>query len=262
LLTGQDDADVTASYRNFLASTFGKNAGEIIARGLPRAAGMDFAHWGEGNIMPGSDAIMAFTEKRKLEDMERDWAKSMTGPAVGDVFNLMAAVRDVSNGDYLNGLIRMAPEIIKAPAEAFRLGQRGFVNNLTGQKLPMSASAYDIALTLLAIDPAKQAEYQEVSRDAAGLRNMRELASSNIVRHMEQAYTRGDQGMFNSWMGEAQRWQMEHPGMVPPQVGFQRELENHMRQSAQAQGMGLPVGVAPRDIGARGALRYGNIGQP
>jgi hypothetical protein len=126
----------------------------------------------------------------------------------------------------------------------------------------MSANAYDIALTLLAIDPAKQAEYQEVSRDAAGLRNMRELASSNIVRHMEQAYTRGDQGMFNTWMGEAQRWQMEHPGMVPPQVGFQRELENHMRQSAQAQGMGLPVGVAPRDIGARGALRYGNIGQP
>jgi hypothetical protein len=76
---------------------------------------------------------------------------------------------------------------------------------------------------------------------------------------MEVAYTRGDQGMFNSWMGEAQKWQLEHPGMVPPQVGFQRELANHMRQSAQAQGMGLPLGVTPRDISARGALRYGNI---
>jgi hypothetical protein len=258
-LTGQDDTDITASYRNFLASTFGKNAGEIIARGLPRAAGMDFAHWGEGNIVPGSDAILAFTEKRKLEDMERDWAKSMTGPAVGDVFNLAAAVRDVSNGDYLNGLIRMAPEIIKAPAEAFRLGQRGFVNNLTGQKLPMSASAYDIALTLLAIDPAKQAEYQEVSRDAAGLRNMRELASSNIVRHMELAYTQGDRGKFNAWMGEAQKWQQEHPGMVPPQVGFQRELENHIRQTAQARGRGLPLGVEPQNISAQRVLRYGNI---
>jgi hypothetical protein len=261
-VTNRDDHDLTASYRNFLAGTFGKDMGEVIARGLPRAAGMDFAHFGEATIVPGSSTINFAFEKRKLEDAYRDWLKSMGGAGAGDLFNFAAAVRDVSNGDYLNGLIKMSPEILKAPAEAYRLSQRGFVNNLTGQKLPISGpSAFDVAMTALGIDPGKQAEYQEVSRDAAGLRTMRELNSSNIVRHLEQAYMSGNRGMLNTWMGEAQNWQREHPGMVPPQVGFQRELENHIRQSAQAQGMGVPIGVTPRDIGARGALRYGNIGQ-
>jgi hypothetical protein len=221
---------------------------------------VDFAHWGEGDIVPGSATLNIAFEKRKLEDMERDWLKSAAGPAVSDFANFASAARDMLNGDYLNGMTKVVPENLKGGLEAYRLGQRGFINNLTGQKLPIgSPSAYDIMLTALGIDPAKQAEYQEVNREAVGLRTMRELASSNIVRHMEQAYMRGDQGMFNTWMGEAQRWQMQHPGMVPPQASFQRELENHIRQSAYAQARGLPVGVAPRDISAQGALRYGNI---
>jgi hypothetical protein len=260
--TNRDDHDLVANYRNFLSDTFGKDMGEIVARGLPRAAGVDFAHWGEGDIIPGSATLNIAFEKRKLEDMERDWLKSAAGPAVSDLANFASAARDMLNGDYLNGMTKVVPENLKGGLEAYRLGERGFVDNLTGQKLPIgSPSAYDIMLTALGIDPAKQAEYQEVTREAVGLRTMRELNSSNIVRHMEVAYTRGDQGMFNTWMGEAQKWQQEHPGMVPPQAGFQRELANHMRQSAQAQATGLPIGVTPRDISAQRALRYGNIGQ-
>jgi hypothetical protein len=259
-VTNRDDHDLTASYRGFLSDTFGKDMGEIIARGLPRAAGMDFEHFGEANIFPGSSAINILFEKRKFEDAERDWAKSMAGAGIGEMANAYLAARDMFNGDYLNGLIKIAPEIIKAPAEAWRLHERGFVNNLTGQKLPISGpNAFDIMMTALGIDPAKQAEYQEVTREETGLRIMRQLNSSNIVRHLEQAYMRGDRGMLNTWMAEAQKWQVDHPGLMPPQADFQRELETHIRASAQAQGMGLPIGVTPRDVGARGALRYGNF---
>ena len=258
-VTGRDDNDITASYRSFLSDTFGKDMGEIIARGAPRAAGMDFEHWGESTILPGSSAINILLEKRKFEDAERDWAKSMAGAGIGEMANVFLAARDAYNGDYLNGLIRMAPEILKAPAEAYRLGQRGFVNNLTGQQLPITANGWDVLKTALGIDPGKYAEYEEVRREAQGLQNMRELNSSNIVRHLEQAYMRRDPSMLDTWMGEAQKWQIDHPGMVPPQVSFGRELETHIRASAYARGMGLPIGVTPRDVGARGALRYGNI---
>jgi len=259
LATNRDDWDLTAAFRSWMSDLMGKDMGEIIARGLPRAVGIDLAHLGEAGIVPGTSSLTYMFEKRKLEDKERDWFKSMGGAGVGDLFNVVSMARDFMNGDYLNGGIKAAPEILKAPLEAWRLGERGFVNNLAGQPLPITANGWDIAKTFMGLDPGKYAEYEEVRRESQGLTTMRELNSSNIVRHLEQAYMRGDRGMFNDWMNEAGKWQIDHPGLMPPQASFGRELATHMRASAYARGMGLPIGVTPRDIGERGALRYGNI---
>ena len=256
--TNRDDHDITASYRNFLAHTFGKDMGEIIARGLPRAAGVDFANWGEGEIVPGTASLKIWTEKRKLEDVEKDWFKSMGGPALDQGFQFFKAAGDIMNGDYLEGLGRMAPGLISGPMKAFRLGRDGFVDQ-HGQKLPMTANAQDIMLTAMGLKPQKQAEYQEVAREVSGLRAMREASSANISQHLRQAWMQGDPGAFNVWMTEAQRWQVQHPGFLPPQATFGQTLNNHMRQLAQAKGMGLPIGVRPQDIGPRGALEYANI---
>jgi hypothetical protein len=259
LVTNRDDHDITASYRTFLANTFGKDMGEIIARGLPRAAGVDFANWGEGEIIPGTASLKIFTEKRKWEDVEKDWFKSMGGPALDTMFQVGLAARDITNGDYLEGLGRLAPGLVAGPMKAYRLGQDGFVDQ-HGQKLPMSSpGALDIALTAMGLKPQKQAEYQEVAREESGLRAMREASSANISEHLRQAWTQHDQGGFNAWMAEAQRWQVQHPGMVPPQATFGRALENHLNQLAQARATGLPIGVLPRDVGGRGLLQYGNI---
>jgi hypothetical protein len=257
--TNRDDHDVTASYRSFLANTFGKDMGEIIARGLPRAAGVDFANWGEGEIVPGSASLKVFTEKRKWEDVERDWFKSIGGPALDQMFQLGLASRDIMNGDYLEGLGRFSPGLLSSPMKAYRLATQGFVDQ-HGQKLPLSSpNAAQIMLTALGLKPAGQAEYQEVAREVSGLRAMREASSANISQHLRQAWEQGDQGGFNTWMAEAQRWQVQHPGFLPPQATFGRELSNHMRQLAQARGMGLPIGVRPQDVGPRGMLGYANI---
>lgn len=259
LVTNRDDHDITASYRNFLAHTFGKDMGEIIARGLPRAAGVDFANWGEGEIIPGTASLKIFTEKRKWEDVEKDWFKSIGGPAADQIFQLFKAGGDIMNGDYLEGLGRMAPGLISGPMKAYKLSTQGFVDQ-HGQKLPLSSpNAAQIMLTALGLKPAGQAEYQEVSREVAGLRAMRQASSANISQHLRQAYTQGDVSAFNTWMTEAQRWQVQHPGFLPPQATFGQTLNNHIRQLAEAKGTGLPIGVRPQDIGPRGALEYANI---
>ena len=251
--------DITASYRGFLAKMFGKDMGEIIARGLPRAAGMDFANWGEGEVIPGTASLKIFTEKRKWEDVEKDWFKSMGGPALDTAFQAGLAARDIMNGDYLEGLGRMAPGLISGPMKAYKLAKEGFVDQ-QGQKLPISSpNAAQIMMTALGLKPARQAEYQEVAREASGLRTMREASSANISEHLRHAWTQGDAGAFNVWMTEAQRWQVQHPGFLPPQATFGQTLNNHMRQLAQAKGTGLPIGVRPQDIGPREALDYANI---
>lgn len=259
MLTGTDDHDLTASYRTFLANTFGKDAGEIIARGLPRAVGADFDHWGEGSIVPGSSTVNALFEKRKWEDAQKDWFKSMAGSALGTASNFVSMGRDILNGDVMDGLIKVAPEFAKTPMEGYRLAQRGFVDK-NGVPVPITANGFDVAMTALGIDPGKEAEYAEVKREQTGLNTMRQLREQNISRHLIMAQERQDPAMFQKWEGEAQQYMADHPGLTPPMAEFGRAFSEHLRNAMVARQLGLPTGVSPRDIAGRGALSYGNFG--
>lgn len=256
--TGEDDNDVQASYRSFLASAFGKGTGEVIARGLPRAFGADFDHVGEGRIMPGSTFLNALVEKRSMEDAEKDWLKSEAGSSVGFLMNIAGAGRDFLNGDYMNGLIKMAPEALKAPTEAWRIANRGFVDK-NGTRLPITASAFDVAMKAIGIDPAKEAEYDEVKRVETGLNTMRQLRAKNITQHLLLAVNRGDTANMNSWLQASQEFGREHPGIMPPAAMLGRDIAKTQRAAAIARGLGMPIGENVRDIATRGMVGFGNF---
>jgi hypothetical protein len=255
--TGKDDFDVNASYRNFLSNTFGKDVGEVIARGLPRALGVDFSHLGDQNLLPGTQFLQ---EKRKMEDAEKDYLKTMAGSSAGLAMNVLAGLRDVSNGDIMDGLIKIAPEIVKGPLEAGRLANRGFVDK-NGVKLPITANAQDIMATALGIDPAKEEEYDESRRVEQGATNLRELRSQNITRHMIQAYSRGDNQDLSKWIGQSTQFGLDHPGIPPPAVNLQDAIQEHMQSGALAKALGVPLGVKPNDIIGRGMTSFGNFRQ-
>jgi hypothetical protein len=257
LLTGEDNNDIQAQYRTYLANTFGKETGEIVARGLPRALGFDLSHLGDQNLLPGTQLLQ---DKRKLADQESDWLKSMAGTSVGMVANDIAGVRDIANGDYMNGLIKMVPELLKNPLEAARIAQRGFVDK-TGTQLPITASAKDIMLKAIGLDPAKEAEYDEAKRVQAGAAALRSARSQNITEHLVLAEQRGDQDSLSYWLGQSQRFGQDHPGMRPPAMTLQRALMQHMQAGAVARGMGTPIGVKPSDIAGRQETSFANFGQ-
>ena len=257
--TGKDDWDVVASYRTYLAHTFGKDVGEMIARGAPRGLGIDLDRAGESNIVPGSTSVTILTEKRKMEDAEKDWLKSMTGSAVGVGFNYLTALRDFGNGDYMNAMVKIAPEGLKNIAEGAQLGTRGYVD-AKGNKLPITASAEDILLKSVGIDPAKEEEYNEERKTALGLQAMAKVREQNITRHLVLAMNRRDGAGFNSWVSEANTFGREHPGITPPMANFQELLNQNMQEAALAQRMGTPIGVRPNDIIGRGMTSFGNLG--
>ncbi len=175
-LTGEDNNDIQAQYRTYLANTFGKDVGEIAARGLPRALGFDLSHLGDQNLLPGTQLLQ---DKRKLADQESDWLRSMAGSSVGMVFNDIAGARDIANGDYMNGLIKIVPEVLRNPLEAARLAQHGFVDK-TGTKLPITADAKDVLLKAIGLDPAKEAEYDEGEACGSGCRR---AAFGEVTEH-------------------------------------------------------------------------------
>jgi hypothetical protein len=70
-VAGDDQpSDIQASFRNGLADVFGKGVAEIIARGTPRAAGIDLStRVGEQDILPFSKFI---ADRRDLKDSLKD----------------------------------------------------------------------------------------------------------------------------------------------------------------------------------------------
>jgi hypothetical protein len=201
---------------------------------------------------------MMLTEKRKMEDAQRDWAKSMAGHPVGFAFNMMTAMRDFHNGDYMEAAQRMVPDLLKRPMTAYKMSQYGYVDK-SGQQLPITATATDIMMTAMGLDPAKEAEYREVSGVAGGLNARRQERSANISRHLLLAQSRGDAQMFQDWEQEAAQFQVDHPGKGGPLQHYGRSLAQHLRASATARGLNAPLGVRPTDNTGVNMTTFGNL---
>lgn len=258
ILTGDPQHDIQASYRMHLKNMFGPALGEVIARGAPRALGIDLDHLGEQTIAPGSSLINMLTEKRKFEDAEKDTLKSLAGSAVGLGASMIMGLRDMTNGDYLQGAQKMVPETLRGPVEALQASLYGF-RDKSGQKLPITANAKNIALKAMGLDPSSEAEYEEEARVNSGLSARQQAQSQNILQHLSLALQRGDQGNFQSWVGESARYGQEHPGMRPPMADLQRYMATHMKNTAVANATGTPVGVRPNNLATRGMVGFGNL---
>ena len=254
--TGDPTHDVVASYRGLLSTMFGSSTGEAIARGAPRVLGADFSKAGEGTMVPFlSDALTGLTEKRKLEDAEKDWLKRVAGPSIGLAADWAFGLRDIANGDYLRGLAKMVPEGLRGPVEAAEIAKYGY-RDKNGQPLKiegqtMTPGAQDVIEKVFGIEPAKEQEYDELARTASGLNTRKQIQSQNIQQHMQQAFERGDQQNLAYWQDQGGPvWMQQHPGTEPPIMAFERQLRAKTIQNA----MSLPAGTNRRDLLARGML--------
>jgi hypothetical protein len=182
-------------------------------------------------------------DKRKFEDAEKDWFKSMAGAGTTEAGNIILGMRDVTNGDYLNGMIKMMPETVKGLFEAYRLTDRGYVNN-RGEKMPMQPSALDVLKTALGFTPTSEAAISEQTRTFQGERAEREYREQNITRHLVQAMNLRDPASLQHWMDEGTTFLAQHPGMGGPLQAFQQELTKSMRSVAISRATGQPLGMS------------------
>ena len=257
LITGDNTHDIRASYRDFLNTTFGKDTGEVLAHGVPRALGLDLSHLGEDRVMLGTQAM---TEKRQWEDAEKDWLKSMAGSAFGLVSDIVLAGRDMVNGDYLQAASRGLPELLRNMADAEMIREHGFEDK-SGFKLPISGSTSASLMKLLGFDTSQEAEYSEAKGTMSGLQARQQYDQQNIMRHLALAYNRQDPEGYGQWLSASQQFMMDHPGVKPPAMGFGDYLKQHARSAAMAGALGTPLGVSPRNLMMRGMVGYGNFGE-
>jgi hypothetical protein len=243
-LTGRDDMDVQGLYRTWMTNTFGADIADVIAKGLPRGAGVDLSKVGDQNLIPGTGFM---TDKRKWEDASKDWFKSMAGAGGNEIGNLVLAARDMMNGDYLRGAMKALPEGFKGLSEGYYYSKNGYVDK-DGTPLPIaSPKALDIILLTLGYDPANLARYQEDKRVSTGLEAQREFRSQNISQHVTRAIQTGDQASLKSWINAAVDFQVHNPGMSGPLEDIESSLSTHVKQGVMARATGAPLGMGVLD---------------
>lgn len=158
---GDDDdpMDSKSAYHHWLASVFGKDIGDIIARGAPRALGADTStRMGLADVLPGS-RFMA--DRRKLKDQLEAGAFNLLGPAVSAASNVVTGMNKVLDGFVMDGLIEMSPIAAKGPLKAAKMAEHGYTTS-TNNRIPIDVSSWDIGLQSLGLTPtekAKQAEH-------------------------------------------------------------------------------------------------------
>lgn len=256
-MLGDDEEpyDATAAWRGFLADVLGKEFGEVVARGLPRAAGFDISQRvGEHNLMPFSEFL----------SQRGSWKEAIEGTAsrsIGAVPSMLVSVLDggnqIADGDVLGGMKAMVPVAFKSPIEAYRMSTDGYVDT-KGNKLPMTPGASAILWQLLGFNPSAKAEYGE----ARGDQYQRNAALGDRAGKLRQGIVRatlqGDQAKARELVREAIAFDTANPeSAVLPSV--EGALQRQLHARAQARALGAPLGVRMQDIVGRSLTQYANV---
>lgn len=255
-LFGDDDEphDFKSDWRNLLADVFGKDIGEVLARGAPRALGFDVSsRVGEADIAPFSRLL---TDRREWKDAASDSALKMLGSPVSMLLNMLVGGEKIADGDFLAGIKDVVPTAIKGPVEAYRMTQDGYVDN-RGNEMPMTPQALDVMYQLFGFTPAAKAEYGEakmaqtvrtgiLTREASSLRNKIIDAIENKSANLPDLIER------------ATRYDTAHPeGSILKSIA--PAIKKQQKDLAVSRAINAPIGTRPQDIRARELTGYMNV---
>jgi len=159
--SSDDPYDAVTAYRGWLASVFGEQLAEMLARGGPRAfLGMDWAtRAGLQDLLPGTRFL---ADRRTLKDQLESGAFNMLGPAVSAGRDVAVGLGHVLDGRVMDGLIEMTPLALRGPLKAVKTAQQGYTT-ATGNQLPLEVENWDLLVQSLGFTPSKKAEQSEVN---------------------------------------------------------------------------------------------------
>lgn len=245
LANGGEGYDVEAHYRNFLASVFGKDVGEMIARGLPRTLGVDTSDLGDGELAPMTKLI---EDRRKFEDASQSYLAHAWGAPVSTIPNLVLGMRDMMNGRPMEGLARTLPVSMRNMVKAFQMTEHGYVDS-QGRSMPIDANAGEIIKQALGLESGAHAEYEDKANVLEGRKNDAEFKAGTIKQNLAIALERNDEAGTQKWMSAMRDYDAD-PAHLGQPIGstISQFLANRARAVAYSKSTGAPLGTNPRDL--------------
>jgi hypothetical protein len=252
--------DATAAWRNFLSGVLGKDLGEVVSRGAPRAGGFDLSQRaGEQSLMPFTQFL---TDKRQVREAATEMALRSYGAPVSMLTNIWQGAEKLAAGDVLGGMATMAPMSIKGPTQAYRMTAEGYVD-ANGNKLPMSPSSTAVLTQLIGLTPQAKAEYSEARGDQQARKTVLAARAKTLRSSIADAVASGDNDRARELISQAKAFDDaritngDDPSfMVLPDI--ESAIKRRARLQATSTATKTPIGVSPKDFEGQRLTAYAN----
>ncbi len=246
----KDDDDepmnIRVAYRNWLTDVFGDTVGDMLARGVPRIAGVDIsARAGEQDLLPYAHIFSKLlTDKREWKDKVAEDTFRSLGAPISMANSIISGGDQFLNGNYMDGLIEMMPPAIKGPLKAAKLSADGYTDQ-KGNKIPtMTPGTVDVLWQALGFNPANNAEYQESKNDQRILRGAMISKASQLRENLAKAIESGDMEAARDYMREAEAFDAKNP-QFQVLKSIRQVLRSRAREREISSQSGAPLGVKP-----------------
>ncbi len=248
--------DYENSVRGWMSDTFGPELGQVIARGLPEAAGIDIhRRVGLSNMLELPD-INTFDAKGYTTAL----MQIMSGATAENFGNEAAGVSKLLQGDP-SGFQLVVPRPIRDMMKAANLATTGVTNSKTGQvELPASQiSTGSVIAQGLGFQPSRVSEFREGHYAVQEAMQEAQQARSGLTQKFLQA----DPADRTDVWAEIQQYNAQNPTAPIQYQSLLRALNQRMVVARQAAANPGSFGVRlPRgDTSAlTSAGRFANVG--
>ena len=252
----EEPVDVRIGWRNFLADTFGENVGEVLSRGLPRAAGFDISsRVGAADFFPFSRLI---DDRRDWDDSLADFAERMMGAPTSMVAGILQGGQKIASGRVLDGMRDALPLAFRNPAEAVRLTQEGFVDR-RGNLLPIEPETRDVIWQALGLRPARRAEYTEANFNQSVRRATVGRQATMLRRDVVRAVQAGDAAALREALAAVRQFDQNVSPDLRIMPGLASAVQQGVDRREVAAAIDQPLGVSPSDLVGREQTRFANF---
>lgn len=236
-----DPRDVRNDIRNYLNTTLGTGAGNLMARGLGEAINLDTSTFGAQDLLPGSNFLV---DRRKFEDVMADQSTALMGPALNAGVDILTGLNKISEGNVIKGVEQMLPSGLRPYYKAAQLagvvGPGGYTD-AKGNPLPMAEPTdWEIMLQGLGFRSADKARRDEAVFAANTNEMLLNRRKTKLNDQLYKAITQGT-GTVEEAAEAIREFNAANPlqPLTDPMAAVRRRImENAMGQFA---GLGTPV---------------------
>lgn len=230
---GSDDEpwDWEVEYRNWLADTFGKEAGEAIAKGPARLlVDVDIA----SRVGLGELWVRPPQGEHEGRDLVEAWMLTLAGPVAGYLGNLGTAAQAFNAGEFSRGVEALVPKFIRDPLKAMRFEREG-VTSWKGDDLGVNLDGGDLFAQAIGFQPAALAEMYEGRAAVKGKEARLQNRASELRRMWVEASLAGDQGMRAEVLDQVKAFNEKNPAMRITGQSLRQAVATKRRNAQQIE---------------------------
>lgn len=234
-LGGDDDDELTdnaTEFRNALANLIGDDLAEVIAKGAPRAIGVDLSS------RVGLDSLILPRLQDGLEGQRlgENVLAGLVGPVAGIGISMAKGYDQIKDGQTLQGIENMIPKALRDPLKAYRYATQGNVDKSGIEIVEReNVGVSDIAQQAIGFRSGKFAQAQETKSAIFQADKQLTAIRSDLVRQYALAKRNGDDEQMDKIWEEIKRFNVKYPSNKITKPALMRSIHQRQRRIDDAK---------------------------